>query len=112
MTEDKIYYQKDQPQDPIGWIQGLNQSGYAGVNKQGTIVDRREFPNAIPIQGNSLFNIVKPKPLPEPKPKLEDYGYVENMGFDSEPSGFVIEGGEEAYNKAMEIWLYKQNQEL
>jgi len=59
----KVYYQKDQPKDPIGWIQGLNASGYAGCLRNGNIVDRREFPEAIPIQGNSMFGVVKPKKL-------------------------------------------------
>lgn len=41
----------------------LIKSGYAGVNKLGTIVDRRDFPNAIPCQENSLFGTPKPKKL-------------------------------------------------
>jgi hypothetical protein len=42
------------------------------------------------------------------KPNKEKYGYVESTGFDSEPSGFVIEGGEEAYDKAMKRWQFMQ----
>ena len=42
------------------------------------------------------------------KPNKERYGYVESTGFDSEPSGFVIEGGEEAYDKAMKRWQFMQ----
>jgi hypothetical protein len=38
------------------------------------------------------------------KPTPEQYGYVENNGFDSEPSGWVIEGGEEAYEIALKEW--------
>lgn len=38
------------------------------------------------------------------KPIKEDYGWVESTGFDSEPSGFMMEGGEEAYEEAMEKW--------
>lgn len=38
------------------------------------------------------------------KPIKEDYGWVESTGFDSEPSGFMIESGEEAYEEAMEEW--------
>jgi hypothetical protein len=45
-------------------IHELNASGYAGVLPNGNIVDRRKHPNAIPIQANSLFGVVKPKPLP------------------------------------------------
>ena len=32
----------------------LNKSGYAGMNPNGNIVDRRLFPDAIPVQENSL----------------------------------------------------------
>ncbi len=39
------------------------------------------------------------------KPTKENYGYVESTGFDSEPSGFVIEGGEEAYEEALSLWI-------
>ena len=41
----------------------LNASGYAGVNRNGTLVDRRLFPDAIPVQENPLFGVPKPKPL-------------------------------------------------
>ena len=44
-------------------IRDLNKSGYAGINSKGTIVDRRKFPDAIPVQQNSLFGVVKPKEL-------------------------------------------------
>ena len=37
------------------------------------------------------------------KPKPEDYGYETATGFDSE-SGWMIEGGEEAYYEALEKW--------
>jgi len=46
------------------WLNGLNASGYAGCKTpEGWIVDRREFPDAIPVQANSLFGVVKPKEL-------------------------------------------------
>lgn len=38
------------------------------------------------------------------QPIKENYGWVDSTGFDSEPSGFMIEGGEEAYEEAMEKW--------
>ena len=41
----------------------LTKEGYAGVLSNGRIVDRRKFPNAIPVQENRLFNAPKPKPL-------------------------------------------------
>ena len=41
----------------------INKSGYAGILSNGNIVDRREHPEAIPVQENRLLNIPKPKPL-------------------------------------------------
>lgn len=38
-------------------------SNWQSVLSNGNIVDRRKHPNAIPIQENSLFGVVKPKPL-------------------------------------------------
>lgn len=44
------------------YIQLLNQSGYAGVNKDGQIVDRRIFPEAVAVQPSSVFpDIAEPK---------------------------------------------------
>ena len=43
-----------------------------------------------------------PRPV---KPDKKNFGYVENDGFDSEPAGWVLEDGEEAYNKAMQKWI-------
>ena len=42
-------------------IHEINLSGYAGINPNGNIVDRREFPNAVPVQKNKMFNIPEPK---------------------------------------------------
>lgn len=42
-------------------VHELNQSGYAGVNRQGMIVDRRTNPDAVPVQKNDLFGIPEPK---------------------------------------------------
>ena len=39
----------------------LNVSGYAGVMPDGRIVDRRYYPEATPIQKNSIFGTSKPK---------------------------------------------------
>lgn len=42
----------------------INQSGYAGIlGGSGRIVDRRQFPNAIPVPENSIFGIPAPKSL-------------------------------------------------
>jgi|GEM_PF-2064105 len=42
----------------------INKSGYAGCLPSGEIVDRREFPKAIPVQANSIFGIPQPKDWP------------------------------------------------
>lgn len=39
----------------------LTAEGYAGINKNGTIVDRRKFKDAIPIPENKYMGIPKPK---------------------------------------------------
>jgi sulfur carrier protein ThiS len=41
----------------------LNKTGYAGILSNGNIVDRREHPEAIPIQENKMFGVIKPKDL-------------------------------------------------
>jgi len=41
-------------------IKELQESGYAGISSTGSIVDRREFPNAIPMKKNSAFGIPEP----------------------------------------------------
>jgi|ADGO01.1.fsa_nt_gi hypothetical protein len=41
----------------------LLESGYAGIDKEGRIVDRRLFPDTVPIQENPMFNTPKPKPV-------------------------------------------------
>lgn len=38
-------------------------SGFAGVNKKGTIVDRRIDPSAVPMQKNDHLRIPEPKKL-------------------------------------------------
>jgi len=42
------------------------------------------------------------------KPIKEQYGWVETTGFDGEPSGFMIEGGEEAYEEAINLWIFME----
>lgn len=64
--EEKIYYLRDQTEDNMKeWILGLNASGYAGILPSGMLVDRREFPKAFPVQKNTMFGVVEPKPLPK-----------------------------------------------
>jgi len=38
------------------------------------------------------------------KPIDTDFGWHEQQGFDDEPSGWMLEGGEEAYYKAFKEW--------
>ncbi len=42
-------------------ITELNESGFAGIDRNGNIVDRRIHPEAIPVQENPLFNVAKPR---------------------------------------------------
>jgi hypothetical protein len=39
------------------------------------------------------------------EPKREDYGWHEQSGFDDEQSGWLIEGGEEAYTEALANYM-------
>ncbi len=41
----------------------LIQSGYAGVSKDGRLVDRREHPDATPLQANVMLDTPVPKPV-------------------------------------------------
>lgn len=41
--------------------------GFAGCGKNGTLVDRREHPDAVPVAENPHLGIPKPKPWPDPK---------------------------------------------
>lgn len=63
-NQEEIYYLKEQDKDPIGQILGLNASGYAGIRRDnGMLVDRREFPDAIPVKKNSMFGVAEVKKL-------------------------------------------------
>ena len=46
------------------------------------------------------------------KPNKKDYGYDESTSFDNEPAGWCIEGGEEEYEKAMELWEFMEDNKL
>lgn len=50
------------------------ESGYAGTNKKGTIVDRRIYPDAIPIQSGGI-SITPPKEVTPENLKCE-YAYL------------------------------------
>jgi len=42
-------------------IYNIIESGYGGILSDGSIVDRLEYPEAIPLQRNLLFNTPEPK---------------------------------------------------
>ena len=46
------------------------------------------------------------------KPNKEKYGWYTQCGFDDEPTGWLIEGGEEAYEEAMKRWQFMQDNGL
>ncbi len=59
-------YKKMMADNDMGFIviSYINESGYAGCLPNGNIVDRRIYPEAIPIQANGMFGVVEPKKLP------------------------------------------------
>lgn len=63
MTEETRQKLIDDGRQDLVDIFDINKSGYAGVTSTGMIVDRRKYPDALPIQENSLFGIPKPKDL-------------------------------------------------
>lgn len=44
-------------------LKDIIDSGYAGVLPNGHIVDRRDYPAAIPIPANGMLNTPAPKPI-------------------------------------------------
>jgi dUTP pyrophosphatase len=63
------------------------------------------------IGGEQSKVLVKDEALQVPqhkKPNPVDYGWCDNAGFDSEPSFWAIEEGEEEYNKALKLWELSQ----
>lgn len=53
-------------------------------------------------------NLLKKRRLIEKEPDPEDYGFHSQSGFDDLPSGWMIEGGEDAYYE--DLKYYKQQQ--
>ena len=45
----------------------ISKSGYGGIMPNGNIVDRREHPEAIPIQENKSLGVPKPKKITKNK---------------------------------------------
>jgi len=41
--------------------QKLKASGWAGLNKHGRLVDRRDIPSATPVKGNKYLGFAEPK---------------------------------------------------
>lgn len=48
-------------------VKKFTAAGYAGIDQHGTIVDRREHPEAIPIQKNTMMDVPEPKPVKKRK---------------------------------------------
>lgn len=61
MKKDLYEKARENKQYEILWFDLLNASGFAGVLPTGGIVDRRYYPEAHPVQKNSLFGVADPK---------------------------------------------------
>lgn len=61
MTEETKHKLREAGREDLINIHEINQSGYAGINSKGMIVDRREFPEAVPVPENRMLNIPAPK---------------------------------------------------
>ena len=53
---------------------------------------------------NSALNMAGVNGSASEKPTMEKYGWHTKCGFDDEPSGWMHEGGEEAYYEALKKW--------
>lgn len=84
----------------------IAQSGYGGVNQAGQIVDRREFPDAVPIQKHGMFG------NPEPKPLFDRPFEVYIPGTKDRPKRHVETITVQVYIEDDEEWvtLYSRNQ--
>lgn len=60
-----------------------------------------------PKNGNDFIADVSNSTVLE-KPTMEKYGWHTQSGFDDEPSGWMYEGGEEAYYEALKKWEAQQ----
>lgn len=54
---------QDEVDKQLKFIKEVIQQGYAGTLPSGMLVDRREHPEAIPIQKNSLLGTPEPKEI-------------------------------------------------
>ena len=46
------------------------------------------------------------------KPTMEKYGWHTQSGIDDDPTGWMFEGGEDAYYEALATWEFIKNNEL
>jgi len=58
-------------------------------------------------KGNGVLADVSNSTVLE-KPTMEKYGWHTQNGFDDEPSGWMFEGGEEAYYSTLKEWEAQQ----
>lgn len=70
------------------------------------IEDYRDL-EPIPENGNDFIADISNSKVLE-KPTREKYGWHTQRGFDDEPSGWMYEGGEEAYCEALKKWESQQ----
>lgn len=61
MTEETKTKLREAGRQDLIDVHEINQSGYAGVNSKGQIVDRRKDPSAISVKENSMMGIPKPR---------------------------------------------------
>lgn len=45
------------------WLIEVRNAGYLGMAENGALVDRRKYPDAIPIPKNESLNVPEPKPV-------------------------------------------------
>jgi hypothetical protein len=64
LTRESILKLQEAKRYDLILIAYINESGYAGILSTGEIVDRRYFPEAMPVQENKMLGIPKPKPTP------------------------------------------------
>ena len=63
MTEETKKKLIDAGRSDLVEIHEFTQAGYAGVDRDGGIVDRRKFPDAMAMRKNSLLGIPEPKKI-------------------------------------------------
>jgi hypothetical protein len=70
-------------------------------------MDKENKTSDKPKNGNDFITDVSNSTVLE-KPTMEKYGWHTQSGFDDEPSGWMYEGGEEAYYEALKKWEEQQ----